>query len=613
MENLDINAVTADLVRDFTKEIVAGVHGLGRDALSKLKVNLNLCLQKYLERSHERYSKTKTLLYRERPVSIKEFYVRTDLGIGGRVVEEREFLNRIKEDKRIIVSGTAGSGKSTFCKSTFIEIIESSIGVMPIFVELRQLNTDQNSSLVDYIIKALAEIEPTFTRQQFEYALSVGKMLLIFDGFDEIDSGKREVYEREILGLSSKYNEIMIVISSRPDSRFSSWEEFYKYEILGLDKEKAKSLIGKLEYDRSVKRKFLAALDESLYDKHKSFASTPLLLTMMLLTYEQIAEIPNKIHLFYEQAFLTLFNKHDSLKSLYKRKSFSGLPLDEFRRILSIFSALSYSEKKYFFYEEELLGFLRNAVRISDIKAYPEPFLNDLLDSVCIMQRDGVGFTFTHRSFQEYFTALFLVNFPNEKQFDIFDKIAFTNDRDDVISMAYDINSDLVERVWIMPRLKSFIEELSSIPESPLGRLEMLKRLYSNITLHYSDDDDEPGIAFTLYRTKNSHPHFFHLLSRIWSKEFSRLYAKKSKDKSELEIFYEKELIEKDLVEETGEGVNLKNLAKIRKETKVRILNSGCWKIAFYYLQYARIKLKSLERKHSKKESDLTALILGGR
>ncbi|EPG9704121.1 NACHT domain-containing protein, partial [Acinetobacter baumannii] len=166
----------------------------------------------------------------------------------------------------------------------------------------------------------------------------------------------------------------------------------------------------KLDYDRQVKNSFLRELDKKLYESHSSFASNPLLLTMMLLTYEQIAEIPNKIHLFYEQAFLTLFNKHDSLKSMYKRKSFSQLPLDDFKRCLEAFCILSYSGRSYSFSENEINKYLDNSINISRVTTNSKFFLNDLLDSVCILQRDGLGFNFTHRSFQEYFSAQFLVN-----------------------------------------------------------------------------------------------------------------------------------------------------------------------------------------------------------
>ena len=37
-----------------------------------------------------------------------------------------------------------------------------------------------------------------------------------------------------------------------------------------------------------------------------------------------------------------------------------------------------------------------------------DSFLRDLLKSVCVMQIEGVEYTFTHRSFQEYFAAYFI-------------------------------------------------------------------------------------------------------------------------------------------------------------------------------------------------------------
>lgn len=240
------------------------------------------------------------------------------------IVPDDEFIEQIKTKKRVVVTGTAGSGKSTFCKSIFVDVFEKKLDIVPIFVELRHLNTAPGITLIDYVVSSLEAIEPSFSRQQLEYALKKGRFLLIFDGFDEINGENRAIYEKEIVELSNTYHRIMIMVSSRPDQRFSSWEEFYRYRVRPLSKKKALKLIGQLEYDGEVKSKFLKALENGLSEKHKSFASNPLLLTMMLLTYEQIAEIPKKIHLFYEQAFLTLFNKHDSLKSLYKRKSFTG-------------------------------------------------------------------------------------------------------------------------------------------------------------------------------------------------------------------------------------------------------------------------------------------------
>lgn len=613
MKELDPNNIAVELVKQFAKPIFDGVGKLTREAHDKFKVTLNTCFSKYITRSYDRYSKTKTLLYRDAPVNIKEFYVRTDLEIGfGNKIQESDFINEIQKNKRLVVSGTAGSGKSTFCKSIFLDLVENPIGVFPIFVELRHLNTDSETSLFDFILKTLSDIESTFTSSQLNYSLDLGKVLLIFDGFDELNNELREKYEKEIVNIASKYQNILLLLSSRPDGRFRSWEEFFVYKVLPLDKDKSKALIGKLDYDRQVKRKFLDVLDKNLYDKHNSFASNPLLLTMMLLTYEQIAEIPNKIHLFYEQAFLTLFNKHDSLKSLYKRKSFSNLPLDDFKKLLSAFSIVSYADRKYYFSEDEIKKYLGNAIRVSGMKVEKSHFLNDLLDTVCIMQRDGTGYTFTHRSFQEYFTAIFIVNHASDNKYKIIDKIAFVNDRDDVIPMVFDINQDLLEQEWVIPRMENMIGELSVVPDTKNGKVKLLSLMYQGITTH--DKEGDFGIAFRLYSREGDHTRFIHILYKIYGEEIDNYY----KTQRDIDESAEVKEAEKQLISLILEGdgtehdfLSLENLSSMSPEVMSLIYISNCHGHVNANVNFVKEKVAQLREKYACKKNELSELLFG--
>lgn len=496
MKEVDLNGVAVELVKQFAQPLFSAAKTLSKNLTDKVKVRFDICLTEYIKTNYLRYSRTKTLLYRGSPVDLRDFYVRTDLSIDGRIISESQFLGLIEKNQRLVITGTAGSGKSTFCRSVFVELVEKPRGILPVFVELRNLNAEAECGLVDYVLKMLQEIESDFTKGQLEDLLRLGKVLLIFDGFDEINNDKRDKYEAELVALANKYRKIMILTSSRPDQRFSSWEGFYQYEVQPLDKEKALSLIGKLNYDAQVKAKFLTALDNDLYSRHESFSRNPLLLTMMLLTYEQIAEIPNKVHLFYEQAFLTLFNKHDSFKSLYKRKSWSGLPLDDFKKVLSTFSVLSYADKKYSFSEEELLSYVKMSSEAFDVVYNAECFIKDLLDSVCILQRDGLNYTFTHRSFQEYFTALFMVNYVSSDKYDLFEQVVFSNSRDDVVSMIFDMNKDLIEQEWVIPRL----EKLRAIVKTntSLERFNTIRKIYSGIRRHSMPDGVQYGFGAVL-------------------------------------------------------------------------------------------------------------------
>ncbi|EPV6129870.1 hypothetical protein ACV78R_002567, partial [Acinetobacter baumannii] len=46
----------------------------------------------------------------------------------------------------------------------------------------------------------------SFKKEQLDYALKLGKVLVILDGFDEVNSEDRENIEKEILYLSNNYH-----------------------------------------------------------------------------------------------------------------------------------------------------------------------------------------------------------------------------------------------------------------------------------------------------------------------------------------------------------------------------------------------------------------------
>ena len=79
VEEIIIKEMVTALLNQFTTPILTKLKILGSDSLSKTKVAFNVSFTAYLERSYERYSKTKTLLYRDMPVNLRNFYVRTDL------------------------------------------------------------------------------------------------------------------------------------------------------------------------------------------------------------------------------------------------------------------------------------------------------------------------------------------------------------------------------------------------------------------------------------------------------------------------------------------------------------------------------------------------------
>jgi len=253
------------------------------------------------------------------------------------------------------------------------------------------------------------------SQEQFESSLKNGAFSLILDGFDEIDFDQRKNMEAQILELREKYPELLLIVSSRPDpnNRFQSWARFHVSYVQPMEQGQVIQLVKNIDYNAEIKRKFIKALKDGLFETHESFLSNPLLCIMMLITFEQTGHIPDKMHIFYEHAFDALFFLHDAAKEgVYRRKTYGDMPIDEFRNCLSAFCIVSYAKEKFSFTQGELRESIRQALEIEKKTVSMSDFVSDLIESVCVLQMEGTDYVFTHRSFQEYFTAFFIARSP---------------------------------------------------------------------------------------------------------------------------------------------------------------------------------------------------------
>lgn len=526
----DVNTFASNIVVESAKGAIGQLKSTGKSKIKKIQVKYNKTFEKYIKQTYDRLSKIKTLLYRDKPVDLKLHYIDTSLKLGNKLYSDKSFHSLLKKPERLVVIGTAGSGKSIFLRKLYLDFIENPINKIPIYIEIKNLDTE-DLNLKSHIHTIFSDINSEITSEQIEYGLSIGRFILFLDGYDEIDPAKHEILQKEIIGIANKYAEIPIIVTSRPDDCFDSWEVFKSYTVMPLNKKKAISLISKIEYETNVKEKFMAELNNGLYEKHEDFLSIPLLLTMMLLTYEQLAEIPKKIHLFYEQAFETLFQKHDAIKSLFKRKTFTGLAIDDFKKIFSTFCMLSYTENKYSFSNTEVLTYIQTAIEIDDFSVDKNAFLKDLLKSVCILQKDGINFTFTHRSFQEYFSALFISTSQSIDIQKVMDKICVSNWlQDNVTLMLFDMNTELLEKQWIMPNIMNLLKKIESIDYIKFPA-DMLEIFYSGIGIEHGAQ-----ISFRLDR-KIIYGYFNSSLNSLYSK-YRKSISSKIDQKKERETLF---------------------------------------------------------------------------
>ena len=341
------------------------------------------------------------------------------------------------------------------------------VGLIPIFIPLKDFD-ESVDNLFKYIFSKVATLSVDITEGQLTDALDTGKCLLLFDGLDEISSSHEKIFERELEAFTDMYPNNCFVISSRPYQTFVSFSRFSKLKLKPFTKSQAIQLIDNLEFrsdEPIIKKKFQRALDNSLYRTHQAFIENPLLLTIMLLTFEQYAEVPSKMHIFYREAFAALSVKHDASKGAYKRVLKTGLTIDRFADYFAEFCWRSYYNERFELTEAEFINIfsdLKEPHKSPNETATGQAFLFDLCSNMCLMFREGGKCYFTHRSFQEYFCALFLSK-QKDKHLRAIGKL-FENRRnriygDKTFEMLYDMIPDKVEEYIFIPLLSELYEQ----------------------------------------------------------------------------------------------------------------------------------------------------------
>ena len=281
------------------------------------------------------------------------------------------------------------------------------------------------------------------------------------------------------------------MISSRPIQSFLSFARFSKIKLLPFTKAQALECIDKCDFrpdQPEIQKKFHATLNKGLYKTHKNFAQNPLLLTIMLLTFDQFAEVPSKMHVFYREAFLALSVTHDATKSAFKRALKTKLSIDEVSAYFAEICFRSYRDEKYEFTDGEFADYFGKLAR-ADKSIAASDFLYDICYNLCLVYEEGGKYHFIHRSFQEYFAAVFMSK-QNDKFisrlggfFESRWPREFTNS---AFPMLYDIIPERVEEFVFVP----YLTELFAKCDASDGYWTFLEEEYPTIYYEIGEVDE---------------------------------------------------------------------------------------------------------------------------
>ena len=493
---IDPNKLIIDFLQSNLDNILVLAQNTMKGAKNTIRSKLSQTYSNYLKTILEKYSKVKTFFIRSEPTSLYKFYVPLGVSNMSQKLNDPGIAELTSISNFIIIKGTGGSGKSMFMRHLLISTI-SDKQKTPVFIELRKVYPD-NETIQDSLLYFMQINGLNIDEEYLHIALEAGHFCILLDGFDELTLENRDIGIKEINYLSEKFPKNWFVISSRSDSKLSALSNFTEFDIDSLSLEKAIQLVHKLPFDDPIKEKFIDDMKKELFEKHKSFLSNPLLLSIMLLTYSDVAHIPEKLSVFYNQAYESLFQKHDALKGGFQRERRSKLDIQDFAHAFSAFCLQSYDKRTFSFSFNEALELFEKGKALSSISYENEAILNDAIQSVCLLIEDGLEITFAHRSFQEYFVAKYIQSSPVNIKIKLINRFSEYIDRDEVIPLLYEIDPIPVEKYFILPQLDKLKSELRIIQK--VGISHFLR--YLKLVIHKIKYDENINILLGI---KNYH------------------------------------------------------------------------------------------------------------
>ncbi|WBB64025.1 NACHT domain-containing protein [Streptomyces sp. WMMC500] len=238
---------------------------------------------------------------------------------------------------RVLLRGEAGSGKTTLlrwlaitaARGGFTDELAAWNGLTPFFVKLRDYSgrkPPNPEAMLDGVAGPITGVMP---KGWVERQLDAGKALLLIDGVDELLHRERQAVRDWLRRLLGQYEDVRVVVTSRPAAAGADWLRREDFTALHLDRmtppdlaafvrqwhQAVRELGGELPCAVDDLPQYEQSLLTSLKDRAhlQSLASTPLLAAMLCAMHlNRGRQLPRDRMELYRNALHTLVHDRDA-------------------------------------------------------------------------------------------------------------------------------------------------------------------------------------------------------------------------------------------------------------------------------------------------------------
>ena len=330
----------------------------------------------------------------------------------------------IQTYKRCVVVGDPGAGKSTLLKHLALRSVDgelTDLPDLPVHVELQTFVNSGQRDLLDFIADQWDERYGFPKAEALAYLRSTlenGQALLLLDALDETVMGitreeAEESYRRVsevITNLATRYSLVPIVVTVRKAGyhQRARLPGFTEVEVLDFRREEIAQFVERWfaihpnPQRRGNAPDLLARLERN--PRIQALAANPLLLSLIVLVYEDQLDLPERRAELYERCVDTLLIRWDTTRNLRRRREFKP---EQKRQLLEEIAWYFHLQGQRYFLESELLeriaAFLPAIGQDSEQKSQ---VLAEIAAENGLLKEQAHGwYGFLHLTLQEYFAA----------------------------------------------------------------------------------------------------------------------------------------------------------------------------------------------------------------
>ncbi|MGF1538290.1 MAG: NACHT domain-containing protein [Elainellaceae cyanobacterium] len=324
--------------------------------------------------------------------------------------------------ERLLVYGWPGSGKTSYLKWLATQCNQGDLlpDYVPVFLEMRLFAPKaRQQSLYDEIKQYFQNCRVENVDFTTRRLLLEGRVLLLLDGLDEVSESQRAIVYTQVKDLLNNFYSCRFAFSCRLPLTLPFGGTFDKMLIAPFNARQRSVYVrrwfeaARAENSEQITRQFLERLGKHV--TYGELTRTPILLDLLCRVFRQYGSFPPTRADVYDLGLQSLL--HEEAYNLRDSRGLRGISLEATRDLLRAIAAefflrpqieTAFNRREL---ERKVKSYFVNTLSRAEASVSASRIINDIeLTYGLVVQQASNLCSFSHLTFQEYFTAEHLVN-----------------------------------------------------------------------------------------------------------------------------------------------------------------------------------------------------------